>query len=297
MLWKELSHMEKNKPTLVILGQFQNGKSTLLNCLLGGEYAIQGEGLATTNCIVRYTMGDMPEIRAVSKNCRSTVIGTLSKDGFLQCLKGMPDGASVTITAYSPFLETLDVIDSPGWGAKDKDNSTAEEALKAGDVFVYVLTKALDNLDIAFFKQIVKQNKTLFVVLNCMNERKPNSSKAKEVTKEIWSKLVNAGFSRNCQALYEGEFVFPVNLRWAEFALQCASKETLNDINDEIKGFFRSNNPDRGRVLVESGLPALRRSIVTKTERLCRIPGIAPLGLLDRTWDLISNDLLSIYRR
>lgn len=289
--------MEKNKPTLVILGQFQNGKSTLLNCLLGGEYAIQGEGLATTNCIVRYTMGDMPEIRVVGNNCRNTVLETLSKDGFLQCLKGMPDGASVTITAYSPFLETLDVIDSPGWGAKDKDNSTAEESLKAGDVFVYVLTKALDNLDIEFIKQIVKQDKTLFIVLNCMNERNPKSNKAKEVAKEIWSKLVNAGVSQNCQALHEGEFVFPVNLRWAEFALQCASKETLKDIDDEIKGFFRSNNPDRGRVLVESGILTLRRSIVAKTERLCRISGIAPLGLLDRAWDLISNDLLSIYRR
>ena len=85
--------MEKDKPTLVILGQFQNGKSTLLNCLLGGEYAIQGEGLATTNCIVRYTMGDMPEIRVVDNDYRTTVLGTLSKDGFLQCLKEIPDGS------------------------------------------------------------------------------------------------------------------------------------------------------------------------------------------------------------
>ena len=289
--------MEKNKPTLVILGQFQNGKSTLLNCLLGGEYAIQGEGLATTNCIARYTMGDMLEIRVVGNNCKNTVLGTLSKDGFLQCLKRIPDGANVTITAYSPFLETLDVIDSPGWGAKDKDNSTAEGALKAGDVFVYVLTKALDNSDIEYFKRIVKQNKELFVVLNCMKERNPNGAKAKVVAKEIWSKLINAGISQHCQALCEGDFVFPVNLRWAEYALQCASHETLNEIDDEIKGYFRSNYPDRGRVLVESGILALRRSIVAKTERLCRIPGIAPLELLDRAWDVIRNDLLAIYRR
>ena len=177
-------------------------------------------------------------------------------------------------------------------------NSTAEEALKAGDVYVYVLLqRELDDSDIDFLERIVKQDKPLFVVQNCMNGQNPNGKQAKMVADTILSRLRNIGISRNCQALRDGEFVFPVNLRWAEFALQYASEKTLNDIADEIKGYFQCNNPDRGKILVKSGILALRRSIVAKTECLCQIPGVTPLGLLDRAWDLIRGDLLSIYRR
>mgnify|MGYP000529122022 CR=1 FL=1 len=51
------------RPLIVLTGKFQEGKSTLINQLLGGKYARTGNGLSTTRCCVRYCYGESESVR------------------------------------------------------------------------------------------------------------------------------------------------------------------------------------------------------------------------------------------
>ena len=276
------------KPTVAIVGKYQDGKSTLVNCLLGGEYAFQGDGLTTTKYTARYMLGDMPEIRAVGGG-GEIILSDLLETGLKRCLEELPNVSELKITVYSPFLYTLNLMDSPGWSANATDNSTAEQALESSDIFVYVLTKAISEDDLEYLRLIAKTNKPWFVILNCQDDRSPQETEV--LSSEIDSKLRSERLDENCHALQARHLVFPVNLLWAQYALRCASPEKLPKIDRRIRAFFSDALPDRGRILSESGILWLRRALVEKTAMMCRLPGVEPLGLLDRTWDLLRSDL------
>jgi hypothetical protein len=50
------------KPKVAVMGCFQNGKSTLVNCLLGGFWALLGDGKATTSIATRYKYSDTNKV-------------------------------------------------------------------------------------------------------------------------------------------------------------------------------------------------------------------------------------------
>lgn len=287
---------KKLKPTLAIIGQYQNGKSTLLNCLLGGRYSMQGGGLATTRCNTTYTFGEIPEMRILLPN-GGFETADLSVNSLSRTIDEFVDGTRLSISVYSPFLLNLTVMDSPGWGVKDGDNDTAEAALEDADCFVYVFTKSInEELDLPFLRKIAKTGKPLFFVLNCLDKRPPNSSVTKKIGDEIVARLQAEGLHGNYHPLLKGVGVYPVNLIWAEYALRCAPASEQDAVDAKVSMFFKEKNPDRGKVLVESGVSALRAAILDATKALVRIPPFAPIQFLDRALSLLDGEIRTIMK-
>lgn len=284
------------KPTLAIVGQYQNGKSTLLNCLLGGCYSIQGGGLATTRYIATYTFGEIPEMRISSPNGFFTTTD-LSADSLSKAVGEFADGTRLSFSVFSPFLLNLTIMDSPGWGVKDRDNKSTEVALDGADGFIYVFTKTInEEIDLPFLKKIVATGKPLFLVLNCLDKRPPSSSGAKKVSDEIMARMQSEGLHGNCHPLLKGVSVYPVNLIWAEYALRCAPLSEQEAVDDKVEAYFKERNPDRGKLLVESGVSALRTAILDATKTLVRIPPFAPIHFLDRALSLLDGEIRAILK-
>lgn len=288
---------EKNrKPTLAIVGQYQNGKSTLLNCLLGGRYSIQGRGLATTRYNTTYTFGEIPEMRILSPSGSFTTTD-LSADSLSRAVDKLADGTRLSFSVYSPFLLNLTVVDSPGWGVKDKDDKSAAAALEIADGFVYVFTKTInEELDLPFLKKIAETGKPLFLVLNCLDKRPPSSSAAKKIGDEIVARMQSEGLHGNYHPLLKGVGVYPVNLIWAEYALRCAPDSEQEAVDAKVEVYFKEKNPDRGKVFVESGVSALRTAMLDATKTLVRIPPFAPIHFLDRALSLLDGEISTIMK-
>ncbi|MBQ2850724.1 MAG: 50S ribosome-binding GTPase, partial [Thermoguttaceae bacterium] len=67
------------KPQIGLVGCFQNGKSTLTNCLLQNRVALTGEGVSKTKKVTRYVYAKEVEYRLVGDdgNVRTTDRATL----------------------------------------------------------------------------------------------------------------------------------------------------------------------------------------------------------------------------
>lgn len=253
-------------------------------------------GLATTRYNATYTFGEIPEIRIVSPNGHFSN-SDLSADSLSKTIGELADGTRLSISIYSPFLIDLNIMDSPGWGVKDEDNKSAETALVDADGFIYVFTKTInEEVDLPFLKKIVETGKPLFLVLNCLNKRPPSSSSAKKISDEIVARMQTEGLQGNCHSFFKGVGVYPVNLIWAEYALRCAPALEQEIVDDKIEEYFKEKNPDRGMVLVKSGVSALRSAILDATRTLAGIPPFVPIHFLDRALSLLDGEIRAIMK-
>lgn len=213
--------VERRKPLLVLTGQYQNGKSTFLNCLLGGFFAVEGNGTATTKYNAKYVYGDFCNTTILFPDGSSKSLS--SHEGVFSCqdtLREMDRNVQLQISAYSPTLQGMDILDSPGCGANQQDDVVAEKALKTADFIIYVMRKTLDNQsDVCFLKSLSKQNKHFTIVLNCLDEVDPLSMHVSSICNEIMAKIKSAHLDRNYVALSEKSPVYPLNLLWAQCAL------------------------------------------------------------------------------
>ena len=98
-----------NRPQIGLVGCFQNGKSTLLNCLLKARCALIGEGVAKTKTVIRYTYNERLSFYCVWRNGKrekttfdeiKNLMISADQDNLAYCEVGIP----------SPCLEKIDVV-------------------------------------------------------------------------------------------------------------------------------------------------------------------------------------------
>ena len=212
------SSSEQRNPLLVLTGEYQNGKSTFLNCLLGGRYAVEGDGLVTTKYNARYRFGNCTMVRGTSAQ---EVKPQTSWQFFstADTLGEYEKNSTLEISVHSPILEHMDLLDSPGCGANESDDSVAEKALQMADFVIFVVRKTLNQKEISFINKLTEAGKHYSVFLNCMSDVSPASEKASALCQEIHSKLRNENLLKNYVELSASLPVFPVNLLWAQCAL------------------------------------------------------------------------------
>lgn len=213
---------KSDKPLLVITGKYQNGKSTFLNCLLGGHYAVEGKGLVTTKYNAKYYFGDCRTMRIVLPGrAGENKFHQLQPDTFSpdNSLAEYDKDARLEISVYSPLLEYFDLLDSPGCGANDADDSVAEIALSMADFVVFIVQKEICDTELSFIKKIVAAGKHFSVILNCQDELAPDSEQAQNIVRTVYAKMRNNGVLGNYVALSKEHPVYPVNLLWAQCAL------------------------------------------------------------------------------
>lgn len=150
------------KLKVLVIGQFDMGKSRFINCLMGQDSLPTSYQPATSIPVLIKHIDDKPEWQAEKvwifksgfdmdraddqEHCQDHRLisggyealeehGTHSNDG---SAKGI-DGAAVGV-AYvdSDFLKGCDVIDSPGFGHQETDDKRAEMTRAIADIIVFV---------------------------------------------------------------------------------------------------------------------------------------------------------------
>ncbi len=207
-------------PTAKVLlaGQYQNGKSTLINCLLGGDYAIEGDGCHTTACrtVYSYSEGTSKYYKINANGKRESL-----KDGLAQTIRH--DGRDVYFEAHvsSPVLKRMTLIDAPGWDAEDADDKQAEMSLDDVAYVVYLAqARQLSKEDKVFLKLLKKHNSFFCVLLNVRDNTDPQAESLQDICGAIAGTIRQIGL--------DGQFIkYPsatglgvVNLLWAKFGLR-----------------------------------------------------------------------------
>lgn len=201
--------------TVLLAGQFQNGKSTLINCFLGGVYAMEGDGRHTTayQTIYRYSEQGPKYYRIDKGGIRKQV-----SDG----LKGSVErnGIDATFEAEVPAKELKDfiLIDAPGWGADEFDDKQAERSLEGVDFVIYLAQQKELSQEDKNFLRLLKKTRTYFcVVLNARDATDPTSESLQNVAGAISGALKHIGLEDKFIRFPSPSGLCVVNLLWAKY--------------------------------------------------------------------------------
>jgi len=207
-----------NKINVGIVGCFQNGKSTLINCLLEDRVAITGDGISTTKGIIKYVYGTTIKLSVLKRN--GTVI-QLSKDSFSKAVTDSECAGSslFQISLPSEILKQVNLIDTPGFDADAKDDSMTNNHLEDLDYAIFVLGSGKGGLskpETAVLQNIRKQSIPYVILFNSTNysseQWNPNSQLNKQLRDVTVADMNNKGFN-SVTEIY-GEKVIPINTAW-----------------------------------------------------------------------------------
>ncbi|MDO4571124.1 MAG: dynamin family protein [Planctomycetia bacterium] len=209
------------KPQIGLIGCFQNGKSTLVNCLLGNRVAITGEGVAKTKKISRYVHGNEAGFYSISPNGQRKRI---SKDAIYDIMlnDAAHDGMMCEMTLPSPLLEKVDIVDTPGFDAAQADTSVTTGYIPQLDFIFFVIGRGsggggLNTAEKEVLAEIVRQNKPFSVLFNCrdLNHWNPQEENVRFCIEQLTATFRNNDI-RPCRITTETveNFILPVNLAW-----------------------------------------------------------------------------------
>lgn len=202
--------------TVVLVGQFQDGKSTLINCLLGGIYALEGVGTRTTACrtVYAYSSEAVTYEKVALGGQRTALREDVSPT--VTCIGG---GAHIEAKVPSPILKEMTLVDVPGWGVDESDNRQVEIALREGNLVVLLSQdRQFSQKDRDFLSLLRKSGNYFCVLMNMRNARDP-------LQEGVHSELCGAIAAALKREHLDGQFIrYPsetgicaVNLLWAKY--------------------------------------------------------------------------------
>ena len=264
-----------NKPKIAIVGCFQNGKSTLVNCLLDDKVAQTGFGLSTTHISTRYIYGETQSVELTKKDGGKKKI-RLNKFTNMTAADKPDEYASAVVTLWKPLLEDVDIIDTPGFNADSSDSQRAVDSLKDADLVLLLLqNKGLGSANSGGTKNnnelipktemeildIVAEKRIPFsVIVNCRDQGgamwEPSSQSNNKILTHIEAKIKSLGHS---PLKIGGRNVWPCNLLWlwrASEHLYSEPEDEIKRVDDGIRSYF--TNIEEG--VVPSASALIKRS-------------------------------------
>lgn len=215
-----------NKLTIGILGAFQNGKSTLVNCLLErGIAKTGGYGINVTSINTEYIYGEKltiilynheKVIKTYFFESLDSFIGEGALDFFIQRECDSVSVTDITITLPSKVLNSINILDTPGFNANEHDTSMALASLKFMDIAVLLIkNKGLDETEKTICHELNHRGIPFFIIMNCMDEGdnmwNPNAEQNHKIANNILSDLKLYNIS---PYPFGGERIWITNLLW-----------------------------------------------------------------------------------
>ncbi len=219
-------NFHSNKPVVAIVGGFQIGKSTLVNCLLDDRYAPTGKGLRTTAASTLFRYGEAEEAWLFHGDNPQGERLARRQDVFDPSREVAPDDW-FRISAWKPVLQNVDIVDTPGYNAQDADDKSASAAIAASSVVVIVqAAKTMDDLCRAIVREACVPGKRCLFLLNCTNPEcwSPDDPHNAEICAAIEAELTSMGVSDFFLRIGE-RLVHPVNALWAWYATGQSSRD------------------------------------------------------------------------
>lgn len=212
-----------------IVGQYQSGKSLLINCLINRHVATVGVGIATTHTVVNYSFSELEfaEIVYDSGTKETCDISRLEGIDTNKTIK------TVNVFLNNDFLKDYTLTDMPGFGFNETDNKVALEALEELDYAIVVVSNeksfGTDSPQYRDFCLLQRYNIPYYLVLNC-----------KDIVKDgCWHPYHDININRMLEDLHIVDFYKPicypfkeghipiVNLMWYWYVIQEHDDEIL----------------------------------------------------------------------
>ncbi|XP_010255948.1 PREDICTED: probable transmembrane GTPase FZO-like, chloroplastic isoform X2 [Nelumbo nucifera] len=195
---------------LVIVGEFNSGKSTVINALLGGRYLKEGV-VPTTNEITLLCYSELDSYE--QERCERR-----------------PDGQFICYLP-APILKQMNLVDTPGTNViLQRQQRLTEEFVPRADLILFVISadRPLTQSEVAFLHYIQQWKKKVVFVLNKSDIYRTTSELEEAIAfiKENTGKLLNA----------ENVTLYPVSARSALEAKLLASASAGKDYEELLWG-------------------------------------------------------------
>ncbi|NUO51947.1 MAG: hypothetical protein HOV80_24115, partial [Polyangiaceae bacterium] len=161
---------ERGKPIVAaVVGEFNAGKSTFINALLGVDVAPTGI-LPTTATLHRVAFAPDPFVRVIVRSAADRIVPHEGLKGTLAKLHG--EGAHIErVQIYAPIerLRWVEILDTPGFNAPDPEHAkAAKSAFDEADLVVWLLdaTGAMKASEAAILKEVAALEIPVLVLLN-----------------------------------------------------------------------------------------------------------------------------------
>ena len=202
---------EMPKPKVAVVGGFQNGKSTLINCLLDDYVAPTGIGLPTTHISTTYTYG---EIESVTLSRKDGTTSHALLDAYIQDYESgqLGDYTSASITQWKPLLRHIDLVDTPGFNANEADTKCATEELKQADFALFLVSNCGLSQDEKSALRKIDAGTPCAVIINTTERVRWNPAKQDVIIETISSDLKSLGIKP--LEVVSGHSVWCCNLGW-----------------------------------------------------------------------------------
>lgn len=208
---------------IAIIGTFQVGKSTLLNCLINESLAGIGIGTPTTHTLNFYKNNTSPEI--LCRNIKGECLYRQSWERGVSELSIPRETVRVMYELPKSFdLHGNLLIDTPGLDSAGKDASLDTmrtiDVIRDNTVDLLILVVSNKQLDSAIRSSVLpcikEARKNLIVLMNCNRRNHPNpSSKINQETALQIDEELRAVGIRHSRVWMSGESkVLPCNAVW-----------------------------------------------------------------------------------
>ena len=174
--WDSIIDQKKDEPfSLVVIGDFKRGKSTIINAILGKNVAPTNVApeTFTINCI---SYGDVPSVEAVLKNGKRVNLmkDDLRRDRLSELLDFFPGELDyVDVRSDAEILKDIRIVDTPGLSDLDELDNQVQEFLLKADAVIYVasaLSPFSESEQFFIASHIVPLNfSRLFVLVNMID--------------------------------------------------------------------------------------------------------------------------------
>lgn len=235
-----------------IIGEYQSGKSLLVNCLLQRPIATVGVGNATTHTIVNYIYATKEHVvyKMVNGEYKTISIEGLNK------LDTATDICEIDVYLSNELLKDFIVTDMPGFGANLEDNMLARKILHSIDFAILIASndKVIGGDTESFHELKVLQtyNIPYYFFLNCTNTDRWRCDD--ETNINIAKKdLSLLDFYKPSSYPLNDDRINIINLMWYWYSI-CDEEDCLIKRNKNINAFneYEISRIDKNEVGVSS---------------------------------------------
>ena len=231
--------MMSEKLTIAILGTFQNGKSTLINCLIDSDMAkVGGMGVSVTHTNVRYSYGNSDDVTVIENNGNKRIIPLVDYIAHQDEISAK----EIIIKTPSSNLKYFDIIDTPGFNANEHDTSIAREILGEIDFTILLLrNKGISQEEKRIAIQLGKSNIPFICIINCFDEIfdnwNPKTAQNDRIMRTVLAELETNGCTPVSK--FKIKPVYVANLMWYWLSLGKQSKnKTICLCDRKIHSFW-----------------------------------------------------------
>lgn len=233
--------LDKGEMTLVVCGKVKNGKSSLINAIIGRELLPVASNVATSQVFklfhsdvdtfsVVYVNGDRKPITKEQLSSYGSQ-DTINKDGLMDADKSV---AYIEIGTKIDFLpKGISILDTPGIGATyPRHTGITKQCIKMADAALFVLNPSpLETIELDFLKEVAAITPNIMFVMTKVDNENMETAVSENLKRN--AEQINKAIG---DRLYRGVNILTMSSTILMDAAQSDDKE-VSDFNMNVSGY------------------------------------------------------------